>query len=189
MQTTLILNGSPHPNGDTAHALQFLTAHLNGSVKQISAYTAKVAPCTDCRRCKIQTGCAIEDEMQQIYPLLENCDNLVLASPLYFSELTGPLLSLCSRLQTYFSAAYFRNAPSPCKPKKASVLLVGGGTGNPEKAYNTARCVFRCLHVQECYPMTCCHATDHMPVLEDALFLRNLREMADFLNTPLQSQT
>ena len=179
MQTTLILNGSPHPNGDTAHALQFLTAHLNESVKQISAYTAKVAPCTDCRRCKIQTGCAIEDEMQQIYPLLESCDNLVLASPLYFSELTGPLLS----------AAYFRNAPSPCKPKKASVLLVGGGTGNPEKAYNTARCVFRCLHVQECYPMTCCHATDHMPVLEDALFLRNLREMADFLNTPLQSQT
>ena len=100
MQTTLILNGSPHPNGDTAHALKFLTTHLNGSVKQISAYIAKVAPCTDCRRCKIQAGCAIEDEMQQIYPLLESCDNLVLASPLHFSELTGPLLSLCSRLQT-----------------------------------------------------------------------------------------
>jgi len=46
--------------------------------------------------------------MQEIYKYIEECDNILIASPLYFSELTGKLLVVGSRLQTYFCARFFR---------------------------------------------------------------------------------
>ena len=78
---TLILNGSPHKQGDTAFLIQTLTAHLPGTYKIVSAYTAKIAACIDCRACREQFGCRIQDEMQEIYQYLEQCDAVVLASP------------------------------------------------------------------------------------------------------------
>ncbi len=58
-------------------------------------------------------------------------------SPIYFSELTGKLLDVASRLQTYF-CAIFRNEKINIKPKKGAVILVGGSDGKIEKPYETA---------------------------------------------------
>lgn len=60
----------------------------------------------------------------------------MIASPIYFSELTGKLLDVGSRLQTYFCSSFFRNENSIEKPKKGAVFLVGGGDGRMEKAYD-----------------------------------------------------
>jgi len=49
---------------------------------------------------------------------IQECDNILIASPLYFSELTGKLLDVGSRLQTYFCARFFRNEEPIVKSKK-----------------------------------------------------------------------
>ena len=41
---TLILNGSPHPKGDTAHLIAALRAQLQGAVTQIDCYRAGISP-------------------------------------------------------------------------------------------------------------------------------------------------
>ncbi|MGN1225158.1 MAG: NAD(P)H-dependent oxidoreductase, partial [Ruminococcus sp.] len=64
MMKTLILNGSPRKNGDTAFLIQKLTEQLHGEYKIVNAYTANIAPCIDCRKCREQYGCIIDDEMQ-----------------------------------------------------------------------------------------------------------------------------
>ena len=44
---TLIINGSPRPNGNTAALLRELKAQLEGEVLEISAFYDHIAPCLD----------------------------------------------------------------------------------------------------------------------------------------------
>lgn len=130
---TLILNGSPRKNGDTAQLLELAKAQLQGTYHVVSAYTADIHPCIDCRHCQKQFGCIFADEMEAVYTYLKDCDRILLASPIYFSELTGSLLNVISRLQPYFYARYFRKEPIPLHIQKAVTVLVGGGTGSPKR--------------------------------------------------------
>ncbi len=134
---TLILNGSPRRNGDSVSLINKLTEKLNGEYKIVNAYCSDISACVDCRYCWSNNGCSINDEMTEIYDYIVGCDNVAIASPIYFSQPTGKLLDVCSRFQTYFAAKHFRNQVLSIKPKKGAVILVGGGDGNPENAYKT----------------------------------------------------
>jgi len=182
MIRTLILNGSPHLNGDTSFMITRLAEKLSGETRIISAYNCKVAPCVDCRMCRIKPGCAIDDEMQEIYGYLEQCSNVVIASPIYFSEITGKLLDLSSRFKTFFSAKFFRNETPLIKPKKGAVILAGGGTGDPQKAYDTSVGILHCINVRNVFPLVCSHNTDIIPASEDKTILPEIQKLADFLN-------
>ena len=105
---TLILNGSPRTNGDTSSLIDIFTEKIGSEYKIVDAYRCNISPCIDCRYCWENSGCVIDDEMQDVYKYIQDCDNILIASPLYFSELTGKLLDVGSRLQTYFCARFFR---------------------------------------------------------------------------------
>lgn len=148
---TLILNGSPKRNGDTAALIGEFTKHLNG-------------------------------EMQSVYPYLEACDNLVIASPIWFSELSGPLLNLASRIQTYFIARVFRHEPIPIKPKNGVLLLVGGKPGTQLKAISTAHTIFRNLNALPCIASVFSINTNEIPSASDLSALEGARDTAFLLN-------
>lgn len=164
---TLIINGSPRPKGDTVGLLRLLEKDLPGESMVVNAYHCGISPCVDCRYCKEHPGCAIQDEMQEIYPYIQACDNIVIASPIYFSEVTGKVLDMGSRLQTYFSAKFFRGETPIAKEKRGAVILVGGGSGAPEKAYGTACTLLRLMNCREIHPLVCSHETDRRPAVED----------------------
>lgn len=48
---TLILNGSPHKNGDTSYIVNELKKKIDGEIEEIFLYDAKISPCIDCRYC------------------------------------------------------------------------------------------------------------------------------------------
>lgn len=180
---TLIFNGSPRKNGDTAAMIKRLTGNLNGEYKIVNTYTADISPCTDCRLCRLQPGCAIDDEMTEIYRYIENCDRIVIASPVYYTELTGSLLNVASRLQRYYSSVRFRHISPEIKPKKGVILLAGGGSGSPEKAHNTAVLLMKSMNVQKIFPLICSHNTDNIPASEDTAALTQIDSAAEFLNS------
>lgn len=179
---TLILNGSPHANGDTAALLKVLKENLAGEITQIDCYRANISPCTDCRYCTKKPGCAIQDEMQNIYPLLETCDNIVIASPVYFSLPTAPVLSVASRIQTWFCASFFRKDPVPVKPKRGGIILTGGGSGSSAPAEETARRLLRYMKAREIGPVAASLKTDKISAEEDESALAAARSLAAFLN-------
>lgn len=178
---TLILNGSPRKNGDTAALLSHLGKHLHGEIIEISAYYDHISPCIDCRRCKESGICVIPDKMQDIYKIIETCDNIIIASPIYFSELTGRLLDVASRLQTYYYGLQKYGHPVK-KPKRGAVLLVGGGEGDPWIAYDTAVRILHYMKAKEIFPLICSHHTDSMPAAQDEAALAEIRRVAAFLN-------
>lgn len=178
---TLILNGSPRKKGDTAQLLQHLRKHLTGEIIEISAYYDNISPCIDCRRCKKTGICVIPDKMQDIYNTIETCDNIIIASPIYFSELTGRLLDVASRLQTYYYGMQKNGGHPVKKPKRGAVILVGGGEGDAQIAYDTAVRILHYMKAKEVYPLICSHRTDEIPAAEDAKVLDEIRKAADFL--------
>lgn len=180
---TLIINGSPRKNGDTVSLLKRLVRQLSGEVKVVDAYRSEISGCIDCRYCWKKPGCAIKDGMQELYPFIESCDNILIASPVYFSEVTGPVLTLGSRLQTYYTGKRFRHDENMIKPKKGAVILVGGGDGRPEKAYGTARTLLKMMGVKKFFPqLVGAFRTDDVPAAEDADAVKGVKEIAAFFN-------
>ena len=179
---TLIFYGSPRKQGDTAALLGVLTAGLEGEYRIVDCYRADISPCIDCRHCRGEKRCVLADGMQEIYPYLEECDNAVIASPIYYAELTGKLLDVASRFQLYYSARFFRGEETGIKPKKGGVILVGGGDGDPKRPYATARILLRQMNTTEIFPLVCSHATNTLPAAEDAEAVAAVRRLAAFLN-------
>lgn len=179
---TLILNGSPRKNGDTVSLIKKLTEQLNGKYKIVDAYYSEISACVDCRYCWSNNGCSINDEMTEIYDYIVDCDNVIIASPIYFSQPTGKLLDVCSRFQRYFAAKHFRNQTPIIKPKKGAVFLVGGGDGNPEDAYKTACTILHHINVKDIYPLVGSFNTNNSHAIEDTETVKNIKNIANHLN-------
>jgi multimeric flavodoxin WrbA len=179
---TLIINGSPRVNGDTAFLLSELKSHLNNEVIEINAYNSNIKPCIDCRACKKQKGCVIkDDDMQTIYS--DNFDSVVIASPIYMSNLTAPIIGLASRFQAYYCAKRFLNDAFIIKEKKAALMLVGGGDGSPEAAIKLSEWMFKKMNAQGFKEhLVLSLRTDDISANQDAEAIRKVQEIAQHLN-------
>ena len=177
---TLIINGSPRPEGNTAALIAHLRRHLDGEVVELSAFRSHIAPCVDCRGCWETAACVVHDEMQTIYE--DDFDNVVIASPVYYGTLPGSVLSMMSRLQPWHVATYFLKQPLAQRPKKAAVILTAGGKGNQANAHHHLRAFFRMLNAQGFEDHWVCSAqTDTHPAAEDEEALRGVEDLALWL--------
>lgn len=175
---TLIFNGSPRKNGDTASLLRVFKEAIGGDIQQIDAYFCKIKPCSDCRYCWTHHGCAIRDEMQRVYTLIDEADNIVIASPIYFSELTGALLNILSRLQYLYVSKTFRATDTLTEKRRNGViLLAGGGDGAPTRAAETAACLLHQMDA-EVIGTVCSHNTNRLPACQDTAAKANIRTLA-----------
>jgi len=179
---TLIINGSPRKNGDTSSLVNKVREDLKGECRIVNAYDCGIQPCIDCRFCWKNRGCCINDNMQEVYQYIQECDNIIIASPIYFSELTGALLNVGSRLQTFYCAKNFRNESRNEKGKKGAVIIVGGGDGNMDQPYRTACILLRLMNAINIHPSVCYHNTNNSPAIGNKETLNALNDLVHFLN-------
>jgi multimeric flavodoxin WrbA len=179
---TLIINGSPRKNGDSMTLINEMTKYLNGEVKFVHTYYDNISPCIDCRYCWKNDGCSINDEMQEVYKLLDEVDNVILASPLYFSELTGKLLSFASRLQYFYVSRRIRKDTNFKLKKKNGVLIItGGGDKLTEPAITTANFIFGQINTKSIGTVLSLKTND-IPAKDDIEALSKARDLALRLN-------
>jgi len=178
---TLIINGSPRLNGDTAALIRQLKRHLHGEIIEISAYRDKIAPCVDCRACRSVRGCVVDDDMRVIYA--DDYDNVVAAFPVYYSNLPGPLISLLSRFQPQHNALHYLGDPIEMRLKKGAILAVAGGKGNVDGSMRLARILMKCLNAADFEEHTVVSQnTDTIPAADDAAAMKGVRDIAKWLN-------
>lgn len=169
---TLILNGSPHCQGDTAFLIEEWKKKIPSEYYMVSAYQQKIEPCNDCRQCFVTKGCVKKDAMVNIYRewLLSEC--ILIASPIYFSQLTGPLLAMASRFQSIWAAQQFLEK-EPLPKKHGIIILTGGGQGRAAPALAGARAILSVLGAEVEGEILSLH-TDSLPSREDTLALQQL---------------
>lgn len=179
---TLIINGSPRKNGNLIVLLRELATWLEGETEFIHTYYERISPCLDCRYCWHNPGCAIDDGMQAIYRLLDEVDNVILGSPLYFSELTGELLSFASRFQCFYVARRIRKDPAfKLKRKHGAIVITGGGDGITEPAVKSANIILGHINAKSVGTVFSLN-TNEIPAAEDGAALAQARELAVRLN-------
>ncbi len=105
-----------------------------------------------------------------------------IASPVYFSELTGKTLDVGSRLQTYFCASAFRKEKPIPKVKKGAVILVGGGDGNMEKAFGTACTLLHHMNCRDIHELVSSHNTNSVPAIWDEKTVQGVMDISSFFN-------
>ena len=180
---TLILNGSPRKGGDTAALVQAVKARLQGEVEEIFAAESNVRPCTDCRYCRTHQGCAIQDGGAALLEKIAKSDRILIAAPVWFGTLPGELLSMLSRLQSQFSAEFFRHEGKLGAPKKGAILLAAGGAGSAEGAIQTATILLKQMNAAEIFPPVCSLKTDQQPASEDKAALAGANTIAEYFNS------
>ena len=180
---TLIINGSPKKNGDTQALIDAFVSGLSGEYCVISN-DDDISPCIDCRYCWKHDGCAVRDGMQEIYEYLADCDAVVLASPVWFSSLSGPALDIGSRFQTYFARKFFRHLSSPLKPKRGVILLVGGQPGTEVGPIANAKTILGLANIaKDDITVVTSMDTDHIPAALDTAALKAARSAAQRLSS------
>ena len=179
---TLIFNGATRRHGDTAALIDAFTSALSGRVDVVDCHAPGLSPCLDCRACQRAPGCVIDDDMQAVYPLIERADNIIIASPIWYSALSGPLMSAMSRLQPFFYARRRGEPGLSGRVRRGGVLLCGGGSGDAEPAMALARWLLRAMNCREILPAVASLDTDRLPAALDARALAAARALAGRFN-------
>lgn len=99
----VILNGSPRKNGNTSALVKSFTEGAEASGNMITEFfldSMNIHGCKGCFRGHSSKDCPCvqKDDMDQIYPTVRDCDVIVLASPLYYWNMSGQLGTAIDRL-------------------------------------------------------------------------------------------
>lgn len=98
---TLIINGSPNEHGCTYTALHEVEKTLQKhSIETEILYIGKkpISGCIACMSC-LKTGtCIMNDTVTEIQSRLDTIDAIIVGSPVYYGNATGPVLSFMDRL-------------------------------------------------------------------------------------------
>ncbi|MBQ7434149.1 MAG: flavodoxin family protein [Lachnospiraceae bacterium] len=103
----LMINGSPHKNGNTAIALQEMERIFqeNGiEVETLHIGNQSIRGCIACRSCAKTGKCVFDDMVNEAAPLFEEADGLVVASPVYYASANATLVAFLDRL--FFSTHF-----------------------------------------------------------------------------------
>ena len=101
MSKVLLLNGSPHPHGCTAAALDEMmnVFEKEGMETELIQVGSKaVRGCIACNRCVEAGRCVFDDLVNETAPKFEKADGLVVGSPVYYGSPNGTILSFMDRL-------------------------------------------------------------------------------------------
>jgi multimeric flavodoxin WrbA len=110
----LILLGSPRKKGNSAVLAEQIrkgVGSTGGVAETVFLHGMNIHPCQSCYVCQKpeSKGCAIEDDMQGLYPRLIEADAWVIASPVYWFTMSGQtkiFLDRCFALPAYKKAAF-----------------------------------------------------------------------------------
>lgn len=137
----IVFNGSPRPQGNTAAMVEAFARGAGESGHEVTVVDVcrkKIAGCLACEYChsKGNGKCIQQDDMQEIYPLLDEAEMIVLASPVYYHGFTGQLQCAINRIYAL---------DKPKHLKKAALILSSGSDhvyGNCPETSGSASPVF-----------------------------------------------
>ncbi|WP_165248646.1 flavodoxin family protein [Adlercreutzia sp. ZJ141] len=121
----LVLQGSARKKGHTATLTQAFVEGAKEAGHEVTVMNVAnmdIHGCTGCEYCHTEGGgqCIQDDDMQQIYPLYDSADMIVIASPIYYGSFSGQMHCAIHR-------TYAIGKPASCK--KMAMILDSGSSG------------------------------------------------------------
>jgi multimeric flavodoxin WrbA len=131
------LLGSPRPKGNSAAmAAKFCeTAESSGAEVTVFALNKmKYRGCQACMTCKTKLEkCLLKDDLAEVLDSIRDAEVLVLATPIYFAEISSQLKAFIDRTYSYLVPDYATN-PSPCRLAPGKKLVFIEAQGHPDES-------------------------------------------------------
>jgi multimeric flavodoxin WrbA len=118
----VVLSGSPRKDGSTERLVQEFIAGAREAGKLVTEFRVadmQIAPCLGCGSCHQSGVCVYKDDMPQVLDALRSADALLLASPIYYWNVTA-------QLKTAIDRFYSSLRVNPLSVKRAALLLTSG---------------------------------------------------------------
>lgn len=144
MSKVLILNGSPRPKGNTHALIQEFIRGAKEAGNEVIEFDLQGMDIHGCLGCchggkDLSSPCVQKDDMQKIYPVYEECDILVLPSPMYYWGISGQLKCAFDRL--FAVAECQKNYANPIK----DAVLLMASEGADEDNFKPVRDYYQSL--------------------------------------------
>ena len=103
MKKIVILNGSPRRNGNTSALVKAFTQGAESAGNTVTEFFLDSMEIHGCRggfggHSSQECPCVQKDDMSQIYPAVKESDVVVLATPLYYWNMSGQIRTAIDRL-------------------------------------------------------------------------------------------
>ena len=135
MKKIKVLNFSPREKGNSAALCQIMAEAVKASGSEAVSYAIRdidVRPCKACAACKKKdfAFCAQKDDFTAMIPLLDECDGIIFAAPVYFGHVPAQAKCFVDRLYAFFNPTVSHPLFTVKDSKKLAVVMPCGG-GDP----------------------------------------------------------
>lgn len=170
----LMLNGSPHPKGNTYIALNemkkiFDEEGIESEILQIGS--KDIRGCIACMHCKETGQCVFNDIVNETREKFIECDGLVVGTPVYYSSANSTLISYLTRL--------FYSTPVD-KTMKVGASAVVARRGGISATYDELNKFFAIsgMPIASSQYWNAIHGREQGEALQDAEGLQTMRTLA-----------
>ena len=179
----LIINGSPHANGNTAIAIKELvkTFEAQGVEAEVCHIGNKdIRGCIACGKCSELGKCVFNDTVNEIAPIFEEADGLVVASPVYYASANATLIACLDRL--FYSTGFD-------KTMKVGASVVVARRGGCSATFDELNKYFTICNmpVASSQYWNCVHGREQGQAALDAEGLQTMRTLAKNMSFLMKS--
>lgn len=137
----LVLTASPRKNGNTdkmANAFIKGAEQAGHCVTKFETAFKNIGGCRACNTCwSTGTACSVKDDFNELEPLLESCEVVLISTPLYWLSFPAQIKGAIDRLYAYGGTG----GPRKLAIKECYLFVCGGDTG--EEEYEPIQTMYR----------------------------------------------
>ena len=186
MKKILLVDSSPRKNGNSEVVVDTLAADLrDAEVTVFKMREKKCSPCQACGACQNRETqlCVQEDDYTKLLPIIDECDAIVLASPIYNHQLNSMARAFIERLYPFFNYAGKNMSNTSKFGKKAA--LVCSCWGGPRDVYEkyadwTVKC-FSQMGAEEMKSLVFDQIPGRGDITKHDDYIKQLHELAKWL--------
>ena len=132
----LCLLGSPRKTSNSSAIVKRFVATAKKFGAEVKTYTLndlKYRGCQACMACKKKLEkCAVKDDLAEVLEAVQESDVLVMASPVYFGDVSSQLKACIDRMYSFLKPDYVTN-PSPVRLAPGKTLVFALAQGHPDE--------------------------------------------------------
>ncbi|MBD3184808.1 flavodoxin family protein [Candidatus Poribacteria bacterium] len=128
--------GSPRKGGNTDILLDKALEGAKAAGAEVEAVYARkldISGCRECGGCDKTGKCVVKDPMQEIYPKIQAADIIILASPIFFYDMSAQVKLLIDRCQAMWAKRMLEKTKEERKhydSGKGYLIAVGATRGS-----------------------------------------------------------
>jgi multimeric flavodoxin WrbA len=186
MKKILLVDSSPRKNGNSEVIVDTLATDLKNA--EVTVFKMREKRCNPCRACAIcqnkdSQQCVQKDDITNLLPLLDTCDAVVLATPIYNHQINSQAKLFIERFYPFFNLEK-RNMSNTSKCGKKAALICSCWAGPKdiyEKYADWTVKNFSQIGAEEMKSIVFDHIPGQGDVKNNGEYMKQLHELAKWL--------